>query len=129
MEQTIQRLLLSSELMIGDIIITNYGGDSQISKVNIETLQDIVNNDIDAIPLSLTDEILRYNNFEESPYEWFGYQIYDNIYIVPCVPGRRHAYELITINKVKLNIFIDYVHELQHILIIYGNYKKIEVNC
>lgn len=121
-----EKILYADDLMLNDLVLMREtAGDENMypfrpGRVHMRHLKGIDEGYIEAKPIPLTEEILDKNGFQKT--NGFGGSIYtikDGLELIPSGMFSMHSYEFAgTDNSISActGIYIDYVHELQHIL-------------
>jgi hypothetical protein len=67
----------------------------------------------------LTDEILEQQGFKKGDFEWSGYEINDNLFLVHSGMTSMHSYEVVASDSradICTGIYIDYLDELNELI-------------
>lgn len=122
----------AEDLMVDDwVSLRETDGDYPASncQISFKNLIRLNSGYLEAKPIPLTDEILKKNGFIKER-EWGGFKIKDCLELVHAGMFSMHSYEFVGTDNSSsacTGIYIDYVHELQHILKQCEIKKKIEV--
>lgn len=121
-----EKILYADDLMLNDLVLMREtAGDEDMypfkpGRVHMRHLKGIDEGYIEAKAIPLTDEILEKNGFTKER-EWCGtFKIKDGLDLVHAGMYSMHSYEFCGddggMNSACTGIYIDYVHELEHIL-------------
>lgn len=120
-----EKILYAEDLMLNDLaLMRETAGDEDMypfkpCRVNMRLLKGIDEGYIEAKAIPLTDEILEKNGFK--PAEWHGtFEIKEGLQLVSAGTYSMHLYEFYGYEGLNhgscTGIYVDYVHELEHIL-------------
>ena len=121
-----EKRLYAEDLMLNDLVLMREtDGDEETypfkpGEVHIRHLTGIDEGYLEAKAIPLTDEILEKNGFNKER-DWGGtFKIKDGLDLVSVGMFSMHSYEFCGndggMNSACTGIYIDYVHELQHVL-------------
>ena len=117
--------LYAEDLMLNDLVLMREtDGDEETypfkpGEVHIRHLNGIDDGYIEAKPIPLTDEILEKNGFHKTDGWGSVFKIKDGLELVSSGMYSMHSYEFCGADDsvgTCTGIYIDYVHELQHVL-------------
>ena len=120
-----EKILYAEDLMLNDLVLMREtAGDEDMypfkpGRVNMRLLKGIDEGYIEAKAIPLTDEILEKNGFTKER-EWGGtFKIKDGLDLVHSGMFSMHSYEFCgsdNMDSACTGIYVDYVHELEHVL-------------
>ena len=87
--------------------------------VYIETKKQIKRNIMNDERIILTDEILEQQGFKKGEFEWSGYAINENLFLVHTGMTSNHSYEVVASDPradICTGIYIDYLDELNKLI-------------
>lgn len=120
--ETKEKELSVNDLMIGDLVSireTYLNAPLENAQIDMRNLSGIYEGYLEAFAIPLTDEILEKNGFTKE-HDWGGtFKIKDGLDLVHAGMFSMHSYEFCgsdNMDSACTGIYIDYVHELQHVL-------------
>ena len=87
--------------------------------IYIETKKQIKRNIMNDERIILTDEILEQQGFKKGEFEWSGYAINENLFLVHTGMTSNHSYEVVASDPradICTGIYIDYLDELNELI-------------
>jgi hypothetical protein len=117
------KILHADDLMLGDwVMVKERKGDFTKDypiMVHSDTIIDVLAGNLIIEPIKLTDEILEKNGFNKTRDLGSGHTIKEGLELVFAGMFSMHYYEFVgtdNMDSACTGIYIDYVHELQHVL-------------